>query len=125
MGARSAVDGFIRARSDPSYLGALLTLSGEILGWGDVDVDEFFDRGHGPTGLRFYRGAAQPDRRFMNMFPGRSLQFRHVGGHLSGLNLVAEQDPKSGYLILPVSALRESLDEARLLASFGYWAVRQ
>ena len=71
----------------------------------------------GVTGIRMTR----VKRRFVNVFPGKSVQFAHGGSPLQGLGLSSEPSIDRGYQSMPVSDLAERLDEARLLAAFAYW----
>jgi hypothetical protein len=93
----------------------------EIYRWDGVVLEPYFDRGHGPTGLRLMRDG----RRFANAFPSRSIQFAHGGMPLTGLGLPSEENVERQYQSIPATELGQRLDEARLLASYAYWKARQ
>jgi hypothetical protein len=58
----------------------VVTFVEEIYQWDGVVLEPYFNRGHGPTGLRMLRDR----RRFANAFPSRSIQFAHGGIPLMG-----------------------------------------
>jgi len=123
LGRRKHIRTFIRGRTDDVGSAALETLIGEVLDWGDVTSQEFYDRGNGPTGLRFYRASATSKAPFMVVFPGKSVQLAHRGMSLAGVPVTAKNSDRSKYLILPETVLPSSIDEARFLAAFAYWAA--
>jgi hypothetical protein len=89
----------------------------ELKMWSRVEVDSFFDRGSGPTGLRLFRGNV----RFANIFPMKTLQFAHFGEPLVGFGLDSERHVSRAYQSISADRLPESGDEARLLAAYAYW----
>jgi hypothetical protein len=93
----------------------------EVYQWDGVTLEPYFDRGHGPTGLRLLRDG----QRFANAFPSRSIQFAHGGVPLVGLGLPSEHNVERYYQSIPVREVEQRLDEARLLASYAYWRVAQ
>jgi hypothetical protein len=123
LGRRKNIRRFIRGRTDDAGSAVLETLIDEVLGWGDVRAQEFYDRGSGPTGLRFYRASATSRAPFMVVFPGKSLQLAHRGITLDGVPVTAKNGDRSKYLVLSESVLPSAIDEARFLAAFAYWAA--
>lgn len=123
MGRRKDIRRFIRARSSGAEAALVESLVDEVLGWGTVRHDEFMDRGSGPTGLRLYRVEGDRRVRFMNVFPGRSLQFASRGNAFEGVELHATNGGRSHLLTLRLDDPAGVADEARMLAAFAFWSA--
>jgi hypothetical protein len=81
------------------------------------------DRGAGPTGVRLYRVDGDRRVRFMNVFPGKSLQFATNGNSLEGAQLHATNGGRSHLLTLRLDDPAGVRDEARMLAAFAFWGA--
>jgi hypothetical protein len=123
MGRRKQIRTFIRTRSSGAEAALVESLVDEVLGWGRVRHDEFMDRGSGPTGLRLYRVEGDRRVRFMNVFPGKSLQFASDGTAFRGVELRATNGGRSRLLTLRLDDPAAVADEARMLAAFAFWSV--
>jgi hypothetical protein len=123
MGRRKQIRKFIRARSNGADAALVESLVDEVFGWGTIRHDEFMDRGSGPTGLRLYRVDGDRRVRFMNVFPGKSLQFASHGKPLEGLELHATNGGRSHLLTLKLDDPAVVADEARMLAAFAFWGA--
>lgn len=123
MGRRKEIRRFIRARSSGAEAALVESLVDEVLGWGRVRHDAFMDRGAGPTGLRLYRVDGDRRVRFMNVFPGRSLQFATNGNTLEAASLHATNGGRSRLLTLRLDDPAALRDEARMLAAFAFWGA--
>lgn len=123
MGRRKDIRRFIRARSSGAEAALVEKLVDEVLGWGKIRHDEFMDRGSGPTGLRLYRVDGDHRVRFMNVFPGKSLQFASHGSTFEGVELQATNGGRSHLLTLKLDDPAGVRDEARMLAAFAFWGA--
>ena len=123
MGRRKDIRRFIRARSNGAQAALVESLVDEVLGWGTIRHDEFMDRGSGPTGLRLYRVDGDRRVRFMNVIPGKSLQFASNGKPLDGIPLHATNGGRSPLLTLKLDDPAAVRDEARMLAAFAFWGA--
>ena len=104
----------IKARAPQDVQSILTAFVEEALDLPRVRYELYYARGDEPTGIRLYVGAA----RFMNVFPGNSLQFSFASGTPDALPAVAQVGPE--YVSLKVKILAGWLHDARRLRSEAY-----
>jgi hypothetical protein len=76
MSLPSDIDRIVRHRAPGDVEPLLSAFISDTLVLPRVRYDLYFARGAEPTGIRFYVG----DAKLMNVFPGNSVQLKHVAG---------------------------------------------